>query len=155
MMPLFSGPITGRKAFALFSSFFIVIIAVNLVLAWQAIATFPGIEVRNSYVASQSFDADRDAQQALGWTAQARVQGDILTLSLTDANGAPVQAATVEATFGRATVARDDQTPRLQFDGIAYAAPVITAPGNWILRLRATATDGTLFQQRLSVVVEP
>ena len=75
MTSLFRGPITGPKAFAIFSSFFVVIIGVNVVMAYQAIHTFPGLEVDNSYVASQTFDAERKAQEALGWNAHAAVQG--------------------------------------------------------------------------------
>ena len=54
-----------------FSMAFGVIIAVNLTLAFNAVRTFPGLEVKNSYVASQSFDADRAAQNALGWDGAA------------------------------------------------------------------------------------
>ena len=58
-------PLTGWHVLAMFVAFFGVIIAVNLTLAWQAISTFPGLEVENSYVASQTFDADRRAQVVL------------------------------------------------------------------------------------------
>ncbi len=59
--------LTGRKVFAITAAFFGVIIAVNLLLAYKAVSTFPGLEVQNSYVASQTWDAERAAQQALGW----------------------------------------------------------------------------------------
>ena len=62
------GEITGKHVLAITVSAFAVIIGVNVVMAWKAISTFPGLEVKNSYVASQTFDADRAAQQALGWT---------------------------------------------------------------------------------------
>ena len=149
MLNPFSAPITGRKFFAIFASFFVVIIAVNLVLAVQAVRTFPGLEVRNSYVASQSFDADRTAQQALGWTVSAVLHADQLQLSIIDDAGHPVRVADVTGTFGRATTVRDDQTPVFVFDGTVYSAPVQTRDGNWNLRLVAHATDGTLFQQRI------
>ena len=59
MLGFFKAPITGPKFFAIFASFFVVIIAVNLVMAFSAIRTFPGLEVKNSYVASQEFDRER------------------------------------------------------------------------------------------------
>lgn len=154
MTNLFRGPITGPKFFAIISSFFVVIIAVNLVLAYQAVATFPGLEVANSYVASQSFDADRDAQLALGWTVDAIVHHDELQLTITDASGAPVQAVEVTGTFGHATSVRDDQIPDFVFDGTMYRAPVWTDAGNWNLRLEARAEDGTVFRQRIVVLVD-
>ena len=54
-----------------FVAAFGVIIGVNLVLALSAVRTFPGLEVKNSYVASQTFDERRAAQEALGWTVSA------------------------------------------------------------------------------------
>jgi nitrogen fixation protein FixH len=48
--------ITGRHVLAITVGAFGLIIAVNVVMAWKAISTFPGLEVENSYVASQEFD---------------------------------------------------------------------------------------------------
>jgi FixH len=62
------GEITGPRVFAFTASAFAVIIGVNVFMAYQAISTFPGLEVKSSYVASQSFDAERAAQNALGLT---------------------------------------------------------------------------------------
>ncbi|MDA9020093.1 FixH family protein, partial [Flavimaricola sp.] len=108
----------------------------------------------NSYVASQSFDHDKAAQLALGWQVDAAVHGGELVLSITDEQGQPIQAATVTGTFGRATSTRDDQTPAFAWDGSVYRAPVTPAAGNWNLRLEAMATDGTLFRQRMIVLVD-
>ncbi len=151
---LFRGPITGPKAFAIFSSFFVVIIAVNVVMAVQAVRTFPGLEVKNSYVASQTFDAERKAQEALGWTAQAAIEGGNLVLWVVGADGAPVQGATISAVLGRATVAAEDQTLAFAFDGTSWRAPVAVSRGHWELRLEAVAVDGTVFRQRLDLNVE-
>lgn len=146
-------PITGRKVFFTMAAAFGVIISVNLVLAFSAVKTFPGLEVKNSYVASQSFDADRAAQEALGWTVRADVNDGVLMLSITDENGTAVEVAALDATFGRATSVRDDQTPDFVFTGTGYSAPVQTAPGNWNLRMVAEAVDGTAFRQRVVVRV--
>ena len=146
-------PITGRKVFATMALAFSIIISVNLLLAYSAVKTFPGLEVRNSYVASQSFDADRAAQQALGWSISAEVRDGALYLNILDAEGLPVEVTTLEGTFGRATSVRDDQTPDFVFDGTSYVASVETAPGNWNLRMVAEAPDGTPFRQRVIVRV--
>ena len=47
--------LTGRHVFGIFAVGFGTIIAVNMVLAISAVRTFPGLEVDNSYVASQQF----------------------------------------------------------------------------------------------------
>lgn len=155
MTALFRGPITGPKFFAIIASFFVVIISVNVYLAVSAVRTFPGLEVKNSYVASQTFDTEKAAQLALGWTVDAVVHKDgELVLSITDEAGAPVEVLSVTGIFGRATSVRDDQTPNFVFDGWVYRAPVTTAAGNWNLRLEAVAQDGTPFRQRVIVIVE-
>jgi nitrogen fixation protein FixH len=57
------------------------------------------------------------------------------------------------ALVGRATHERSDFTPDLQQAGARFSAPADLAPGNWVVRLEATATDGTVFRQRLPLVV--
>lgn len=61
---------TGWHMTAILVAFFGVVIAVNLVMARYAIATFGGTVVDNSYVASQSYNrwlAEADKQVRLGW----------------------------------------------------------------------------------------
>lgn len=132
-----------------------VIISVNLTLAYNAVHSFPGLEVKNSYVASQTFDADRDAQVALGWDVEAWTHGERLWLSFAH-NGDAVEPVIEQATFGRATSVVADQTPNFVFNGTAFEAPVDVGhgAGNWNLRLKARAADGTLFQQRIIVRVD-
>lgn len=146
--------LTGRHVAIIFVSAFGVIIAVNLALAYSAIKTFPGLEVSNSYTASQEFDVRRDAQEALGWTVSADHKGGLLILSITDVNGNPVQAATLEAVLGRATHVKDDVAPPFEFDGSAYVAPLELGEGNWNIRMKATSSDGTEFTQRVVLHVK-
>jgi nitrogen fixation protein FixH len=144
--------INGWHVFACFAAAFSVIIAVNLTLAYNAVATFPGLEVKNSYVASQSFDEDRAAQEALGWEVSAEVTANILKLRILE-NGTAIAPQIESATFGRATSVAADQTPVFIFDGTALVAPVDANGGNWNLRLKARAENGVLFQQRIIVRV--
>ena len=145
--------LTGRKVFLIFAGFFGVIISVNLVLAFQAVATFPGVEARNSYQASQTFEAERSAQLALGWDVSAAIEGEELVLRISDAQGRPVQVAQLDATLGRATHVNDDRVPGFVYRNGAYRAPETLGPGNWNLRMRAVAEDGTPFRQRIVVYV--
>lgn len=145
-------PLTGRKVLAITCSAFAVIIGVNLTLAYQAVATFPGLEVKNSYVASQNFDADRTAQLALGWDVGATLQNGTLRLSF-DKAGRPVHPEIISAVLGRATHVAADQTPDLKWDGSAFVAHPDLGSGNWNLRLVARAPDGTSFRQRVVVQV--
>lgn len=141
---------SGRKMLAFAVGLFTMIIGVNVVLATWAVKTFPGLEVANSYVASQVFDKNRSAQQALGWRAVPDYQDGVLSIVLVDRNNLPAPVADFTATIGRPTHVRDDQTPEFTRDdqGV-FRAPVHLAPGAWVIHLSAHAPDGTLFQQRI------
>lgn len=144
--------IKGWHVLVGFGVAFGVIITVNMALAVNAVRTFPGLEVKNSYVASQSFDADREAQTGLGWDVSARLEDGQLRLAVLD-HGRPIAPKVESAIFGRATSVAADEEPKFAFDGTALTAPVAGGPGNWNLRVKLRADDGTLFQQRLVVEV--
>ncbi len=146
--------ITGKHVLMGFVGAFTIIIGVNIALAVSAVKTFPGLEVKNSYVASQTFDDRRFAQEALGWTVKAHHADGMLRLSITDEAGAPVRVAKLEATVGRATHVADDFAPEFRFDGTAYVVPVELADGNWNIRMAAIAGDGTPFEQRVVLIKE-
>ena len=144
--------IKGWHVATVFVLAFSVIISVNLVLAFNAVRTFPGLEVSNSYVASQSFDKDREAQLALNWDVSAALEGTKLTLTILE-DGRPISPEIETVTFGRATNVQQDQTPQFEFDGHALHAIVQGGAGNWNLRIRARGANGELFQQRIIVTV--
>jgi nitrogen fixation protein FixH len=145
--------LTGRHVFFITAGAFAVIIGVNAIMAVSAVRTFPGLEVKNSYVASQSFDADRAAQEALGWTVAAEVDDDLMRLEITDRQGQPVEPSALSVLIGRTTSTADDQRPALAFDGSAFVAPIALGSGLWTVRVEAEAEDGTEFRQRLSLRV--
>lgn len=141
--------LTGKHVLAIWLVSFGIIISVNIALAVNAVRTFPGLEVKNSYVASQQFDVKREAQLALGWSVRADARDGQVILSITDRDGAPVEAAHLNATLGRATHVKDDFVPAFEFDGTAYVAPAELGEGNWNIRMIARADDGTEFTQRV------
>ena len=70
---------TGWHAFAMLFAFFGVVVAVNVVMAREAFATFGGLVVENSYVASQDFNRwlnEAKVEDNLGWQAAATRQPD-------------------------------------------------------------------------------
>jgi nitrogen fixation protein FixH len=147
------GELRGVHVLGIFLGAFGVIIAVNLAFAWQAVSTFPGLETGNPYVASQTFDRDRAAQEALGWTVDTEYGDGRLALSFTDGEGRPAPVARLAVLVGRTTVARDDQRPEFTREGRWFEAPVTLAPGRWLIRIEAEATDGTRFAQRRAITV--
>jgi len=146
--------LTGHKVLAITVGAFAVVIGVNLTLAYKAVSTFPGLEVKNSYVASQTLDAERTAQQSMGWTMASDYSGGHLRLTFRDAAGmvAPVQG--LDVLVGRTTAASDDTRPVFVQDGGAFRAPLSLRPGKWMLHVRASAPDGTAFRQRIDLFVK-
>jgi nitrogen fixation protein FixH len=145
---------TGWHMLGLMVGGFGIIIAVNLTLAWNAVATFPGLETRNSYVVSQQFQADRAAQNALRWNVEATIIDGTLTVAIQDADGAPVHAEITRATLGRATHTGQDSTPAFIWNGDAFTAPVTAGDGYWNLRLELIAPDGTKFRRRFPLTAK-
>jgi nitrogen fixation protein FixH len=144
--------LTGRGVLMITLGAFSVIIGVNLVMAYVAIDTFPGLEVRNSYVASQGFNDRQARQRALGWTTEADLTGGQLRLQITDADGSAAAVSSLEVTLGRPTTAREDFVPDLQLVDGVYVADVDVDYGNWNLHIEALAEDGTEFTQRLGLI---
>lgn len=144
--------LTGRRVLFITLGAFGVIVAVNLVMAWLALSTFPGLEVRNSYVASQGFNDRLARQRALGWVTEADLTGGRLRVRITDATGALADVSSLLVTLGRPTTERDDQVPEMRFDGTAHVADVDVDYGNWNITLQATAADGTDFRQRIGLI---
>ena len=146
-------PFTGRKMLVLMVSFFAVIISVNVYMAYSAVSTFPGLEVENSYVASQQFNVRAKAQRALEWEVTLTREGDELVLDLRDPEG-EVTPASISAVIGRPTFAGDDITLDFRLVGDTYRADAELAPGPWRLFLDAVAQDGTLYKKRIHLVVD-
>lgn len=143
--------LTGRHVAMMFVTGFGIIIAVNAALAINAVRTFPGLEVPNSYIASQTFQARSDAQQSLGWVASAVYKDGELRLTITDAAGNPAPALDLSAHIGRPTEAKNDADLDLR-DG---SSRIDLAEGAWRLDLSARAPDDTLFERALLLQVDP
>ena len=145
--------LTGRHVLGITVGAFGIIITVNMVMAVQAVRTFPGLEVANGYIASQTFDAERKAQQALGWTAVPDYRDGKLTLALMDAEGLPAAVKSIDLLVGRTTASNDDVRPVLTRVSGIWETHLALARGKWMLKVEAVAPDGTMFRQRLELFV--
>lgn len=146
--------ITGKHVFWGTSGAFAVIISVNLLLAFKAVSTFPGLEVKNSYVASQGFNDRKRAQEALGWQLSPSYSAGRVDLAFTDRDGRPVAVEALEVLIGRTTSSADDVWPEFRLAGDVYSATMDLARGKWMVKVTARAADGTLFEQRSELVVK-
>lgn len=145
--------LTGKHVLAITVSAFAVIIGVNLVLAFKAVSTFPGLEVQNSYVASQGFNDRKAAQEALGWTLAPSYAGGRIDLAFTDRDGVPVAVQELEVLVGRTTSTAADARPEFVQAGDVYTALLDLGQGKWMVKVTARSADGTLFEQRSELFV--
>ncbi len=146
-------PLTGRKVFMIFIGAFGIIFAVNITLLVSAVKTFPGLEVKNSYVASQTFDDRAQAQTAMGWAPEVKYVGGAVKLSIF-ANGEFVFPETIDVRIGRPTHGREDTTPVLLRDAIGYWFNIDLADGKWFVYVNAVSKSGEPFSQRLELFVK-
>ena len=143
--------LTGAHALGIFVAFFGTIIGVNLFMAYNAVSTFPGMEVDSSYADSQTFDDRRYAQEALGWNARVEIPGDgTLVLHLVDDTGRPVAPAELTALLTRPTNREEDQLLALTRVNGAFVAPAVIGDGQWRLRLTGTARNGTEYRHNIT-----
>ena len=145
--------LTGRHVLTITVGAFAVIIAVNLLLAYKAVSTFPGLEVKNSYVASQDFNANKAAQIGLGWTLTPDYTDGEVRLAFTDVRGQSVTLGGLRVLVGRPTETRQDMRPAFVRNDGAYVAPVTLGPGKWMIHVEAQALDGTAFRQRIDLFI--
>jgi nitrogen fixation protein FixH len=146
-------PLTGRKVLAIFAGAFAVIIGANLALLFTATGTFPGLVVKNSYVASQGWDAKTAAQRALGWKAAVRHEAGTLRVAITGADGTPVRGLDVAAVIGRPASAQSDVTLTLTETMGDYGAAWTPPPGLWRVAIAASDGNGARFEAEAELTV--
>jgi len=147
-------PLTGRKVLIIALAAFGLVIAANMTLLFSSLGSFPGLVVPNSYVASQGYDAERQAQIALGWSVAARHADGRLAVTVTDADGAPVRGLQVTATIGKPASQADDVTIGLipDFEGYVMEAPL--APGLWRIEIEARGEAGALMRANTQIYLK-
>lgn len=150
----------GWHVLLIMLGFFGVMFAVNGVFLYHAITSFPGEDVKKSYVQGLNYNdtlASRAAQAELGWTAEAGLQDDQLIFRLRDAEGAPLSNYSVIGELRRTTTRGADQIIlySAQADGEYVADAGTLAPGQWALRINVfhPTTEAMLFNVTKTIIV--
>ncbi len=156
--PMTKRQFTGKHFLCIILGAFGVIITANLALVFFALGSFPGLEVANTYVASQQFDAKRQAQARLGWHSHVRYehvryeQGR-LVVELVDDAGVAVVPRALRLRVGSATSAREDAVVHPINTGGHYEVVLALRAGSKVIFVDAEAADGTAFSQRHRLVI--
>lgn len=145
-------PLTGRKVLTILLVAFGIIVTVNMALLYNAVKTFPGLEVKNSYVASQTFDDRAAAQRALGWDPEVSYGDGQVYLSIF-ANGEFIFPDVIGLRVGRPTHGREDFYPTLSREANGYTFDADLDVGKWFVYVSAQDANGEPFEQRLELFV--
>lgn len=143
---------TGWHMLGVLGLFFGTIIAVNLTLAFNAVTTWTGLMVKNTYVESQNFDrrrAELAPQATLGWQAELVPGPNALRVNLTDLAGEPLHDAVVTGALGRPVHAGEDQVIAFHPAGEGYEATASLAPGIWRIQLQVIGSQGNVWIKTL------
>lgn len=141
--------IRGWHVFAGMLGFFAIVIGVNVTFATVALRSFPGEDVRRSYLQGVHFNdrlAERRRQSDLGWRARAALKhaegGAVVEVILSGRDGAPLRGIALAGALQWPTDARHDRALAFEAAGDGrYVARLGALPnGRW--RLRARAADG-------------
>ena len=144
-------PITGRHVLFAMLAFFGVIIAVNFTMATLAGLSWTGLEVKNSYVASQDYNdklQTADRQKALGWKSSLSLTDGELRLVLLNSAGTGIAGARIEGNFKRPVQERDDYPVAFTEIGAGqYRAVPPETPGLWDVDLTVHVPASTPYRQ--------
>lgn len=147
---------TGRHMLLVVAGFFGTIIAVNLLMAYAAVSTFPGLNAHNSYVASQNYNlllADAAAQEERGLSGRVELREGRLVVTLRDRSGAPQGGLSVEALAGRPASAATDRVLALDAHGDGYAATRPLERGRWLVEIEARRRGELVWRETRPLVV--
>ncbi|WP_027168927.1 FixH family protein [Mesorhizobium sp. WSM3224] len=140
---------TGKHMLLTVLGFFGVVVGVNVTMATLASASWTGLVVENTYVASQQFNGkakEGRAQAALGWAGRLTIASGEVRYSLVDVRGKLVRLHGVRILFrhpaydaqdGAVTLAAASGGNR-QSAG-EFAAPYKPKDGVWIVEIDADA----------------
>jgi nitrogen fixation protein FixH len=151
-------PFTGWHMLAAVIAFFGVVIAVNVVMAVAATGTFPGLVVKNSYVASQNYNAllaNARAQTEAGWRLELDAPEGILAARLRGGDGALRRDLDVTAVAGRPSTTRHDSLIALAETADGYRASEALPPGLWEVEVEARHRGELVFREVRRVTVRP
>ena len=137
----------GWHVLLIMLGFFGVMFAVNGVFLYHAIVSFPGEDVKKSYVQGLTYNdtlATRAAQAELGWTAEAGLDGSDLLFRLHDADGAPLSNLAVIGEVRRNATRDADHAVVFQYSGNGdyRVEGMDLEAGQWTLRISVFDASG-------------
>lgn len=149
--------LTGKHVLIIFLAFFGVVIAVNGFMLRSAISTFTGLETDSAYRAGLAYNQQLEAarqQAALGWTVNAKVDGERARITVLDKTGMPIPGLEGDVRLSWPTDRNLDRVGTLQLvNGTSYETLLDRPlpPGQWdvIVTLRQKGERVFLSKNRI------
>jgi nitrogen fixation protein FixH len=144
-------PFTGLHMLAVVFLFFGTIIAVNVAMVFAATGTFPGLVVKNSYVASQNYNellAEARLQEQAGWRAELTTRDGVISFRLADEAGRMQHGLDVRAIVGRPSTTMEDRELSLREGTDGYIAAESVATGLWEIDIEALRGETLVYRKR-------
>jgi nitrogen fixation protein FixH len=138
--------LNGRHVLGIVVGFFAVVMAVNAVMVWLALGSFPGLVSGDAYREGLAYNRTleaRDAQRALGWqvTVDAGEQGTPRRIEarFRDRDGAPLRGLDVTARMVRPVARGADRSIVLRevAPGTYRAEDDVPSVGHWRIEIDA------------------
>jgi|JI10StandDraft_1071094.scaffolds.fasta_scaffold24869_8 nitrogen fixation protein FixH len=128
-------PFTGRHMLFIMLAFFATVFTANMTMVYFASHSWTGLVVKNSYVASQEFNATTEkmlANAAVDAHPVLSFEGGVLRLALKTKTGEAVAASNVKLSLGRPSNESQDTS----FDLVTVGAGLFEStqsfgPGQW------------------------
>ncbi|MEO9168052.1 MAG: FixH family protein [Aestuariivirga sp.] len=150
-------PLTGWHMLMMCVAGFGVVFTVNIYMAVMAVRSWTGLVVEDSYVASQTFDADAASlkkAEALSVSHLLHYENGKLHLSLQGADGKAIATDSVQISIGRPVGEHEDQklVAVKTADGQFEVATKLGV-GAWSGQLSAKLADHTVWRQPFRLIV--
>ena len=152
----FPNELKGHHVLMAFVGFFGVILIVNGIFVYFALATFSGGDTSNPYRKGLDYNETLAAAERLaarGWQTEIGYddQAGRLSVSVRDRTAAPVTGLSLAATLSRPVTDKEDRAVGLtEAEPGVYAANIRLAPGHWVIAVAPAAeTDRSTPAYRL------
>jgi nitrogen fixation protein FixH len=148
---------TGRQMLMIMLVFFGTVVSVNMTMVYFATHSWTGLVVKNSYVASQEFNATtaKLEQAAADVHSVIAYKGGKLIVSLTDSSGHAVSASNMKLKLGRPAHEGDDHVIVLtKRENGTFCADHVLAKGQWSGVVTADVVGHRQWQRPLRLIVK-
>lgn len=155
-------PLTGTAVLLMVLGFFGVVIGVNMILAFNAITTFSGLQSPKPYENGLAFNREitrARAQTDRQWTADATIKTrpdgtTTISVHLTDAKSSPLRGYELTASLNSPTdIRRDHQMILVEDHDGDYRGSSLIERGQWDMAIEARQNGETLYRSVTRIIL--